>query len=94
MWSFITCTLQQILLERMGWVRYVVHIGEVRNVCRILVRKLEGKRPFGRPRHIWEDDIRIDLRAVGQEGMEWMRLSQDRDKLWALVNMVLNIWVA
>jgi hypothetical protein len=54
-----------------------------------LVGKSEGKRPLGRPRHRWED-IRMNLREIGWEGVDWMHLTQDRDQWWALVNMVMN----
>ena len=58
---------------------------------RVLVWKPEGKRPLGRPRHRWEDNIKMDLREVGSGG--WMELAQDRDRLRALVNTVMNFWV-
>jgi hypothetical protein len=54
-------------------------MGETRNIYKILVRKLEGKRPLGRPRHRWED-IRMDLRKAGWEVVEWIHLAQDRDQ--------------
>jgi len=57
-------------------------------VNRVLVGKPEGKRPLGRPRHRWEDNIKMDLREVG--GGDWMELAQDRDKWRALVNTVMN----
>ena len=59
---------------------------------RVLVGKPEGKRPLGRPRHRWEDNIKMDLREVGRDG-DWMELAQDRDRWRALVNMVMNFWV-
>ena len=52
--------------------------------------KLEGKRPLGRPRRRWEDNIKMDLHKIGW-GMDWIDLAQDRDRWWALVNAVLNI---
>jgi hypothetical protein len=67
--------------------RHVAHVGEMRNVYSILVGKPEGKRPLGRPRHIWEA-IRMDLREIGWEGVEWMHLAQARDQCWTLVNMI------
>jgi len=60
-------------------------------VHRVLVWKPEGKRPLGRPRHRWEDNIKMDLREVGSGG--WMELAQDRDRLRALVNKVMNVRV-
>jgi hypothetical protein len=66
-------------------------MGEVRNACNILVGKPERKRPLGRPRHRWEDNIRMDLRGVSWEGVDWMRLAKDRDKWQAVMDTVMNI---
>ena len=52
--------------------------------------KREGKRPLGRPRRRWEDDIKMDLQEVGCGGMDWIDLAEDRDRWWALVNAVMN----
>jgi hypothetical protein len=68
-------------------------LGEKRNVYRILVGKLEGRRPLGRYRYRWEDNITVNFRGVGWGGMDWIDLSQDRDKCRAVVNMVMNLWV-
>jgi hypothetical protein len=54
--------------------------GEKRNAYKILVGKPEGKRPLGRPRHRWEDNIRMDLTEIGWGGMDWIDLAQDRDQ--------------
>jgi len=62
-------------------------------VYRVLVGKREKKRPLGRPRHKWEDNIEADLQEVGCGGMGWIELAQDRDRWWALVNAVINLWV-
>jgi hypothetical protein len=59
----------------------------------IFVRKSEKKRPLGRYRCRWEDNIRIDLREIGWEGVNWIHLAQDRDQWQALVNMVMNLQV-
>jgi hypothetical protein len=67
--------------------------GEKRSVFRIMVGKPEGKRPLGRTRHRWADDIEINLRERGWDGMDWIELAQGRDQWRALVNMVLNIRV-
>jgi hypothetical protein len=67
--------------------------GENRNAYRILVRKPEGKRPPGRPRLRWVDNIKIDLRETGWDGMDWIDLAQDRDQWRALVNTVKNLRV-
>jgi len=66
--------------------------GEGRGVHRVLVGKPEGKRPLGRPRRRWEDNIKMDLLEVGGGG-DWMELAQDRDRWRALVNMVMNLRV-
>ena len=70
----------------------MTRMGEGRGVHRVLVGKPEGKRPFGRPRRRWEDNIEIDLQEVGGGG-DWMELAQDRDRWWALVNTVMNFRV-
>jgi hypothetical protein len=67
--------------------------GENRNAYRILVEKPEGKRPLGRARRRWENNIRMDLREIGWGGMDWIVLTQDRDQWRALVNTVMNLRV-
>jgi hypothetical protein len=57
------------------------------------VGKPEGKRPLGRPRHRWVDYIKMDLREMGWNGMDWFDLAVDRIKLGALVNTVMNLWI-
>jgi hypothetical protein len=64
-----------------------------RKVYKVLVGKPEGKRPLERPRHRWEDGIRIDLREIGWGSVEWIHLAQDRDGWQALVHTVRNLWV-
>jgi hypothetical protein len=59
-------------------------MGEMRNAYTVLIRILEGKRPQGRPRHKWEDNIRMDIRKIGWESIDWMCLAQDRDQWQAL----------
>ena len=66
---------------------------EVRGVHKVLVGKLEGKRPLGRPRHRWEDNIKMDLLGVGRGCVDWMELAQDRDRWQALVSTVMNFRV-
>jgi hypothetical protein len=77
----------------MRWVGHVARVGEGRNVYRVLVGKLKGKRPLERPRHRWEDGIKMDLREIGLGDVEWIHLAQDRDHCWALINAVMNHWV-
>jgi len=67
--------------------------GERRGVYRDLVVKPDGKRPLGRPRGRWEDNIKKDLHEVGCGGMDWIKLAQDRDSWQALVNAVMNLGV-
>jgi len=68
-------------------------MGERRGVYRVLVGKSEGKRLLGRPRYIWEDNIKTDLQEVECGGMDWIELAQDRDGCWELVNAVMNLRV-
>jgi hypothetical protein len=82
--------IRMIKSRRMRWARHVTCTGEKRNVYRILVGKPEGKRPLGRSRRRWEDNIRMDLRERGWGGMDWIDLAQDRDQWRALVNTVMN----
>jgi hypothetical protein len=65
--------------------------GAERNACRILVGKPERKRPPGRPRYRWVDNIKIELREIGRGGMDWIDLAQGRDQWRALVNTVMNL---
>ena len=78
--------------RRMRWAGHVARMGEWRGVHRVLVGKPEGKRPLGRPRRRWEDNIKMDLREVG-EGGDWMELVQDRYRWRVLVNTVMNFRV-
>ena len=68
-------------------------MGKMRDVYRVLVEKPEGKRPLGRPRTRWEDNIMMDLQEVGCGGMDWFELAQDRDRWRALMNAVMNFRV-
>ena len=72
---------------------YLAHTGEWRGIYRVLVGKPEGKRPLGRPRSRWEDNIKMDLQEVGCGGMDWIELAQDRDRWQALVDAVMNLRV-
>jgi hypothetical protein len=68
-------------------------MGEKRNTYRLLVGRSEEKRPLGRPRRRWVDNIRMDLGEVGWSGVDWIGLAQDRNRWRALVNSVLNLRV-
>jgi hypothetical protein len=67
--------------------------GEKRNTYRILMGMPEGKRPLGRPRRRWVENIKIDFREIGWDGRNWIDLAQDRDQWRALVNTVMNLRV-
>jgi len=67
--------------------------GEGRGVYRVMVGKPERKGPLGKPRHRWEDNIKMDLKEVGCGDMDWIELAQDRDRWRALVNAVMNVRV-
>jgi len=79
--------------RRMRWAGRVAHVGEERGLCRVLVGKPEGKRPQGRPRRRWVDNIRMDLQEVGCGYMDWIGLAQDRDRWWTLVSAVMYLRV-
>ena len=88
-----TNTVRVIKSRKMRWVGHVARLGESRVVYRVLVGKPEGKRPLGRPRHRWEDNIKMDLQEVGCGGVDWIEVAQDRDRWQALVNAVMNLRV-
>jgi hypothetical protein len=69
-------------------------MGKRRNAYRILVGKSEGKRPLGRPRRRWGDNVKMDLREIGWDGINWIDLAQDRDQCRALVNTAMNLRVS
>jgi len=71
----------------------LAHFGEERGVYRVLVRKPEGKRPLGRPRRRWVDNIRTGLQEVGCGYMDWIELAQDRDRWRTLMSTVMNFGV-
>jgi hypothetical protein len=79
--------------RRMRWAGNIARVGENRNAYRILVGKPKEKRPLGRPRRRWEDEIKKDLKGIEWGGMEWIDLAQDRDRWRALVNTVMNLRV-
>jgi hypothetical protein len=83
----------RVVKLRMRWAGHVARMGEGKGVHRVLVGKPEGKRPLGRLRCKWEDNIKIDLQEVGGGCGDWMELSQDRERWRALVSKVTNIRV-
>jgi hypothetical protein len=85
-------TIRVIKSKRMRWAGHVARMGEKRGAYRILVGRPEGRRPLGRPRCRWKDNIKIDLQEL-RWGMDWIELAQDRDRRRALVNAVTNLRV-
>jgi len=79
--------------RRMRWAVHEARMVERRDVYRVLVGKLEGKSPLGRPRRRWDDSKKMDLQKVGCGSMDWIELAQDRDRGWARVNAVMNLRV-
>jgi len=79
--------------RRMRWAGHVAHMGEEREVYRVLVGKQDGKRPLETPRRRWVDNIRMDLQEVGCVYVDWIGLAQDRDKWRKLVSAVMNLRV-
>jgi hypothetical protein len=99
---FSSSIIRVIKSRKMRWAGHVARMGEVRNAYSILVRKPEGRRPLGIPRHRWEDNRPrrrwednngMDLREIGFGDVDWIHLAQDRDRWRALVNMVMNLRV-
>jgi hypothetical protein len=88
-----TSIIRIIKSGRMRWAGHVARMREKRNAYRLLVGKPEGKRPLGRPRRRWVDNIRMDLVEVGWGDVDWIGLAQDRNRRRALVNSVLNLRV-
>jgi hypothetical protein len=85
--------IRTIKSRRMRWAGHVAQTGDTRNAYRILVGKTEGKRPLGRSRRRWVDNIIIDVRERGWDVMDWIDLAQDRDHWKAVVNTVMNLRV-
>ena len=86
-------SLNIVRVIKSRWTGHVARMGEGRGVYRVLVGKPEGKRPLGRPRRRWEDNIEMDLQEVGCGGMDWIELAQDKGRWRALVNAVMNLRV-
>jgi len=93
---FIICSpniLRLIRSRRMRWAGHVALMGEERGVYSVLVGKPEGRRPLGRPRRRWVDNIRMDRQGMGCGYMDWIGLAQDRDRWRTLVSAVMNLRV-
>jgi hypothetical protein len=85
--------VRMIKSRRMRWADHVARMGEGRDVYRVLVGRPEGRRPLGRPRRRWEDNIKMDLMEMGIDGANWIRLTQDRVQWRTCVNTVMNLRV-
>jgi hypothetical protein len=79
--------------RRMRWAAHMARTGEERGVYRVLVGRPEGKRPLGRPRRRWEDNIKMDPREIGIDGANWIRLAQNMVQWGAFVNTIMNLRV-
>jgi hypothetical protein len=79
--------------RKLWWIGHGARMGEGRGVYRVLIGKPEGKRPLERPRGRWEDNIKLDLREIGIDGANWIRLTQDRVQWRAFANIVMNLRV-
>jgi hypothetical protein len=82
-----------IKARRMRWAGHVARMEDVRGAYNILVGRPEGRRPLGRPRHRWEDNINMNLREIGFGNVDWSHLDHDRDRWRAVVNTVMNLRV-
>jgi hypothetical protein len=80
-----------IKARRMTWAGHVARMGEVRGAFNILVGRLEGRKPLGRPRRRWEDNIKMDLGEIGFGDVDWIHLAQDRGRWRAFVSTVMNL---
>jgi hypothetical protein len=84
-------SIRVIKPRRMKWAAHVARMGEVRGAYNILVGRHEGRRPLGRPRRRWEDNILMDLREICFGDVDWIHLAPDRDRWRTLVNTVMNL---
>jgi hypothetical protein len=91
---FFPNSVRVVKSRRMRWAGHVARMGVESDVHMVLVGKPEGKRPLVRPRHRWEDNIKMDLQEVGVGCGDWIESAQDRDRRWALVSTVKNLRVA
>jgi hypothetical protein len=89
--NFIACILY--LTMRMRWAGHVACMREGKGVYRVLGGRPERKRPLGRPRHRWEDNIKMDLREIGIDGANWIQLAQYKVQWRVFVSTVMKLWV-
>jgi hypothetical protein len=92
--SYPSPSIIRIMKSRMGWAGLVAPMGRIGTRIGLLVGKPEGRRPLGRQRRRWLDNIRLDFVEVGWRDVDWIGLAQDRDRWRALVNAVINLRVA
>ncbi|KAJ4445180.1 hypothetical protein ANN_06981 [Periplaneta americana] len=85
--------IRNIKSRRLRWAGHVARMGESRNAYSVLVGRPEGKRPLGRPRRRWEDNIKMNLRELGYDDRDWINLAQDRDRWRAYVRAAMNLRV-
>jgi hypothetical protein len=90
---FSPSIIRVIKSRRMRWAGHVARMGEKRKMYRLLVGKPERKRPLGRPRRRWMDNIKVDILETGLNAVDWIGLAQDRYRWRALVNSVMNLRV-
>ena len=77
----------------MRLVGHAAQVGEKKNAYSILVKKPEEKKSVGRTMHMWKDNIKVDLKGIRWDSMDWIHLAQDRDQWQAVMNIVMNLWV-
>jgi hypothetical protein len=82
-----------MIKSRLKWVDHVACMGEMKSAYKILVGRPKGRRPIMKPTHRWEDNIRMVLRKIGWEGVDWMCLAQDWDQWQVLMNMLMDLLV-
>jgi hypothetical protein len=90
---FSPSIIRVIKSRRMRWAGHVARMGEVRDAYNILVGKPEERRPLGRPRRRWEDNIKVDFGEIGFGYVDWIHLAQERDRCRALVNTMMSLRV-
>ena len=83
--------MRNLKSRRPRWAGQLVRMEQFKNACRVLVGRSQGKRPSGRPRRRWEDNIKMDLREVGCDPGDWTALAEDRDQWRAYVRAVMNL---